>query len=153
MPGIWDRVALEMSLKGRGAEGTGCGRPVPALSPSAPDGVCLQHTRYHTRKPCVTTSMPNTTHESRDMSIVSWSWVLRKACAARGKTSYFKSWLQGKLVVQGQGSWPRLPGGPAPMRGVPAPIHCQGVRLCGLRCPPLPQRTRAHTAHFLKAPR
>ena len=73
-------------------KGQGVARPIPAPPSSAPDGVCLPHTRYHTRKPCVTTSMPNTTHESRDKSIASWSWVLRKAYdVARGKRSYFKS--------------------------------------------------------------
>lgn len=83
-------------------KGQGVADPTPARAPSIPDGVCLRHTHYHTRKPRVITSVPNTTPGSRDMSIVSWSWVLRRAYVARGKTSYFKSWLQGELAVQGQ---------------------------------------------------
>lgn len=71
--------------RGKVLKAQGVTSPVPALALSTPDGVCLQHTRYHTRKLCVTTSMPNTTHDSRDMSIASWSWVLGKANVARGE--------------------------------------------------------------------
>lgn len=71
--------------RGKVLKAQGVTSPVPALALSTPDGVCLQHTRYHTRKLCVTTSMPNTTHDSRDVSIASWSWVLGKSNVARGE--------------------------------------------------------------------
>ena len=76
-------------------KGQGVASPIPAPTPSAPDGVCLQHTRYHTRKPRVTTSMPNTTQESRDKSIASWSWVLGKAYVAEERWVILKAgcWL------------------------------------------------------------
>lgn len=60
MPAVWAREALEVSPQKEGAEGTGCGQFYPSPNPSTPDGVCLPHTRYQTRKPCVTTSVPNT---------------------------------------------------------------------------------------------
>ena len=106
MAGVEDRVALEMSWIEEGADGPGRGQCGPSPCSSAPDGVCAAHTRCHSRKPCVTASMPNTTRESRDKSIASWSRVLRKACdVTKGKTSYFKSWLQGRS--KDSGSWPQ----------------------------------------------
>ena len=78
---------------------------VPALALSTPDGVCLQHTRYHTRKLCVTTSMPHTTHDSRDMSIASWSWVLGKANVARGERRVIlKAGCRASGLSKGSGS-------------------------------------------------
>lgn len=72
----------DVPKRGKVLKAQGVTSLVPALALSTPDGVCLQHTRYHTRKLRVTTSMPNTTHDPRDTSIASWSWVLRKTNVA-----------------------------------------------------------------------
>lgn len=139
--------------KGEVLKGQGVARPVPALAPCAPDGVRLRQARYRTRKPRVTTSVPSTTHTARDTAIVSWSWVLSEACAARGKTGYFKSWLPGKLLVQGQALDPGCWGGGGGRtstngRGTCAGFPHQRFRLCGSRSLRHPQHTRTHTGDF-----
>lgn len=99
----WGWVALDVWKK-VGAEGPGCDQLANAgPHPPSPDGVCLQHTRYHTRKPHVTTPAPNTTHDTGTRRLLPGVWSLHQhSCFRSQKTSYFKNCPQGTRVVQGQ---------------------------------------------------
>lgn len=105
---IWgdrDREALEVSL-----DGSRCWRdrvwPAQSQPPSSllqmasvSDTPAITPGSHVSPPPCPTPVMSAGTC----LLLPGAGCLERSSCSTREKTSYFKSWLQGKLVVQGQG--------------------------------------------------